>query len=190
MITIGIDPGIKSGLAVFHADRLVFANKVSAPDWHVMARMVALQAAMKASSVDLNRHGKITQPGVWLSVEGQFFSRSPKTLATLVENATSWRIAGEILGARVTDLIAPQTWQSTFGLGTGKRKQRQEKAQALVEAHFPKVRATDPDIVAAVLIALHTHIRRDQDYLLGPFAWAQREPRGRAKTKTNQSEIF
>ncbi len=176
MITIGIDPGSKSGLAIWRGTKLVHVSTVKlrhAEDWRMMSAK-ALDAFRLASiPLDGSRLHHDIAEAVMVATEAQYLKGKGlgrmEGMQSVLTKAVTWRVVLDMMRARILPPVHAASWRSTFGIAAreGDASLKQQ-AVDLVRDHL-HMRVTE-DEAEAILLGLHAHLLR-YDEPPTEFAW-------------------
>lgn len=162
LVTIGIDPGADSALAMWRDDILVSLRDVHNDAFDTDRRCYEMRRLRELCRPD--DHALV-------AIEAQFFGVNPglgpkaaigrmRRLVAVAENAARWEEAARLVGFDLHhERVYPQSWRATFKLTMSTRKK--EDAADLVEEHVVG-RSVSHDEAEAALLALHIHIKRHE----------------------------
>jgi len=150
MKIIAIDPGASGGIAWLCQDGYIFAAAMPATEGDVLAQLTSLQAAngfpKRVIIEDVGGFCGVGQPGSAMFKFGRGFGFILGVCAAL-----GWRV----------ELVKPQKWQKTLGLGTkalaGGKGPWKNKLKALAQQLFPTCDVTLKTADALLMLEYGNH---------------------------------
>lgn len=180
LATIGLDPGIKSALAVWVDTKLRLVRGV-------------VRATPEMRQQEIQR---FLVPGALMEFvsEGQVLGENdPGRFVSILKTADSasrWEEHALMAGIPVADRVLAQSWRATFGLGQARFvKQRAKVARKAMESLVGTLVWTE-DMAEATLLAFHRHLQRAAEYdvrLCGDLVVKQRRIRDAITTQGSGS---
>ena len=194
-ITVGVDPGNQSGIAIFAGPDLVYAALVKSKSLDFKTKAEAIRTGLKVADVPMTRSGKIKGKSVKFYIEGQFIGgkgdpRRYSAVESQIESRTTWTVVAGIIGLEYVEKILPVSWQAQFGLAKGKRAWRIEEYTQIGRKHYPtffkKTKAGMDNVAAAILLTLICHCKRDPVISDKHFPWIRDEYLSRVDWKSQK----
>jgi len=189
--TIAIDPGSKSGVAVWRGGRLLAYGLVKSTAEEIDPKISGLREILRTAGVELVGGRFRAEDGVVLVTEAQYLKAPPReerwrgegderpdasaagrfsAALSVATNATVWRTLARVMKASVADAVQAATWRSTFGIS--KSAARPDLKKQAIEICRDRLRVDVKDDVAeAILLGLHCHALRLGGSLPSTLSW-------------------
>ena len=173
MVTIAIDPGSTSGLAVWVGDRCVHVERVTPAGYlDYRARSLAIRGGLRAAGVET---GDGRADGlVWLVTEAQYVGQTGavKSAQTVHAGAVAWEIIGSMLGCSIVEGVYPVSWRARYRMARATRQEAKAGARRIAQERLGLV--VGDDVAEAVLLGLHVHLTRFGAVPPASLSWAAR----------------
>lgn len=203
--TIAVDPGSKSGVAIWRGDKLVAYGLARSTAEEVKPKLDCLSELATKGGVPMERARFAERPT--FVTEAQYLKAPPATekgredredssaagrftaALSVHSNAVTWRVLARIMLADVVEPVQAASWRSTFGIAKGQgRPDLKTQAVDLCRERL-KVDVKE-DVAEAILIGLHAHVHRLGASLPPTLSWvlAMRLARKAATARANATK--
>lgn len=190
--TIAIDPGSKSGLAIWRDDKLVAYGLVRSTAEEIEGKIAGFREFARMAEIELDGSRFRTEDEIVVVTEAQYLKAPPVqkrapgvpgedkeeasaagrfgAALSVATNAVVWRTLARIMRAKVADPVQAATWRSTFGIskGAGKDDLKTQAVKLVRERLRVDVKE---DVAEAILIGLHLHVTRLGATIPAALSW-------------------
>lgn len=216
--TIAIDPGSKSGVAIWRGDKLVAYGLVRSTAEEIEGKVAGLRELARAGGVELDGNRFRAEDEVLVVTEAQYLKAPPArerkredgedkaeasasgrfaAALSVATNAVVWRTLARVMRAKVVEPVQAATWRSTFAISAASgRPDLKKQAVDLVRDRL-RVEVRD-DVAEAILLGLHYHVSRLGAEIPAGLSWVltlklQRKAataRAKSSRRSNTTELF
>jgi len=210
VITIGVDPGAKSGVAIWRDGKLVAYGLVKSTAEEIDGKLSGIVQLARTAGIEMDGNRFRADDEIGFATEAQYLKAPPRSemgrddkpdpsasgrftaMLSVVTSAVVWRTIARIMRARVAEPIHAVSWRATFGISKSQgRPDLKKQAVSMVKEKIG-VAVTD-DVAEAILLGLHYHVQRLGAEVPVSLSWvlAQRLVRkaAAARARTNRRSV-